>query len=124
MINTLDAVQSELSSDGFLLRYHHDKSDDGLPAGEGVFLASSFWLADALAGMGRVKEATELFERLLDLRNDMGLLSEEYDTVKHRQIGNTPQAFSMVGLINTARLLAGTKTITSARRHEQGLHEH
>ena len=124
VINTVDAVQSELCSDGFLLRYHHDKSDDGLPAGEGVFLACSFWLADALAGMGRVKEATELFERLLDLRNDMGLLSEEYDTVKHRQIGNTPQAFSMVGLINTARLLAGTKTITSARRHEQGLHEH
>ena len=121
VINTIDAVQAELCSDGFLLRYHPAKSDDGLPGGEGVFLACSFWLADALTGMGRVKEATKLFERLLDLRNDVGLLSEEYDTVGHRQVGNTPQAFSMVGLINTARHLAGSKTITSARRHEQDL---
>ena len=124
VVNTIEAVQAELCSDGFLLRYHPNKSDDGLPGGEGVFLACSFWLADALAGTGRVKEATDLFERLLGLRNDVGLLSEEYDTVKHRQLGNTPQAFSMVGLINTARHLAGNKTTTSARRHEQGLHEH
>ena len=120
--NTVDAVQAALCRDGFVLRYDPEKSDDGLPGGEGVFLACSFWLVDALAGIGRTDQATALFERLLKLRNDVGLLSEEYDTVNHRHLGNTPQAFSMVGLINTARQLSGTPTTTSARRHEQKFH--
>jgi GH15 family glucan-1,4-alpha-glucosidase len=121
VIGTVDAVQAALCRDGFLLRYDPDKSDDGLEEGEGFFLACSFWLAGALAGIGRNQQATDLFERLLNLRNDVGLLSEEYDPVNRRQLGNTPQAFSMVGLINTARHLSGTPTTTSARRHEQGL---
>ena len=123
VIGTVDAVQAELCRDGFVLRYDPDKSDDGLPGTEGVFLACSFWLADALAAIGRTEQATALFERLLDLRNDVGQLSEEYDTSSRRQLGNTPQAFSMVGLINTARQLAGTPTTTSAPRHEQGLND-
>lgn len=122
VIGTVEAVQDELCSDGFVVRYRAEDTDDGLPGGEGVFLACSFWLADALAGVGRTRQATDLFERLLRLRNDVGLLSEEYDTATRRQIGNTPQAFSMVGLINTARNLAGSRTTTSARRHEQDLH--
>ncbi|MDV3126884.1 glycoside hydrolase family 15 protein [Mycobacterium sp. 21AC1] len=124
IIGTVDAVRDELCNDGFVLRYHPQKTDDGLPGGEGVFLACSFWLADALAGIGRTDEATELFEGLLGLRNDVGLLSEEYDTVAHRQIGNTPQAFSLVGLINTARQLSGHRTTTSARGREQHLYSH
>jgi GH15 family glucan-1,4-alpha-glucosidase len=123
VIGTVDAVQAELCRDGFLRRYDPDTSDDGLPGEEGVFLACSFWLVDALAGVGRTQQATDLFERLLDVRNDVGLLSEEYDTEHHRQLGNTPQAFSMVGLINTARQLAGTRTTTSARRHEQAVNQ-
>jgi GH15 family glucan-1,4-alpha-glucosidase len=122
VIGTVEAVQDKLCSDGFVLRYRAEKTNDGLPGGEGVFLACSFWLADALAGVGQTKQATDLFERLLRLRNDVGLLSEEYDTATCRQVGNTPQAFSMVGLINTARNLAGSRTTTSARRHEQDLH--
>jgi GH15 family glucan-1,4-alpha-glucosidase len=121
VIGTIDAVQEKLCSDGFVLRYRPQESDDGLPGGEGVFLACSFWLADALAGIGRTDEATALFERLLKLRNDVGMLSEEYDTQQCRQVGNVPQAFSMVGLINTARHLSGSRTTTSAHRHEQDL---
>jgi GH15 family glucan-1,4-alpha-glucosidase len=121
-VGTVRAVQRELCQDGFVLRYRPKQSDDGLPGGEGVFLACSFWLADALCGIGCADEATALFDRLLALRNDVGLLSEEYDTVRCRQVGNTPQAFSLVGLINTARQLSGHHTATSARRHEQNLH--
>ncbi|KAA0112240.1 glycoside hydrolase family 15 protein [Mycolicibacterium sp. P1-5] len=121
VVGTVEAIQKQLSSNGFVLRYRPQESNDGLPGGEGVFLACSFWLADALAGIGRTGQATQLFERLLALRNDVGLLSEEYDTEHNRQIGNTPQAFSMVGLINTARNLAGSRTNTDARRHEQDL---
>ncbi|MBU9764020.1 glycoside hydrolase family 15 protein [Mycobacterium sp. TNTM28] len=124
VIGTVEAVRAELCHHGFVLRYHPQKTDDGLPGGEGVFLACSFWLADALAGIGRTDEATELFERLLALRNDVGLLSEEYDAAAHRQIGNTPQAFSLVGLINTARHLSGHRTATSARGHEQHVQTH
>lgn len=87
----------------------------------GAFLACSFWLADALAGIGRTGQATDLFERILKLRNDVGLLSEEYDTERNRLVGNIPQAFSMVGLINTARKLGGSRTSTDARRNEQDL---
>ncbi|BBX20726.1 glucoamylase [Mycolicibacter terrae] len=111
---TVDAVQRELSSDGFLRRYQTDgeSSVDGLPGSEGAFLVCTFWLADALHGIGRRDEARALFERLLGLRNDVGLLSEEYDTAARRQVGNTPQAFSMVGLVNTARALSGESTRT------------
>ncbi|WP_243723301.1 glycoside hydrolase family 15 protein [Actinomadura sp. 7K507] len=80
---------------------------DGLPGDEGAFLVCTFWLADALHGIGRTKQAADLFHRLLNLRNDLGLLSEEYDTAAGRQVGNTPQAYSHVGLINTARHLSG-----------------
>lgn len=84
-------------------------------------MACSFWLADALAGIGRVEAATDLFERLLRLRNDVGMLSEEYDPVHGRHLGNTPQAFSLVGLINTARQLRGSRTTTSAAPQDQNL---
>ena len=107
---TVDAVARELDQDGFLLRYRPDADGgvDGLPGTEGAFLACTFWLADAYAGLGRTDEAERLFERLLGLRNDLGLLSEEYDVAAKRQVGNTPQAFSHVGLVNTARHLSGS----------------
>ncbi|MFF3260464.1 glycoside hydrolase family 15 protein [Streptomyces sp. NPDC002932] len=107
LIGTVDAVRAELGSDGLVRRYSTDgPSIDGLPGGEGAFLACSFWLADALRMTGRTEEATELFERLLALRNDVGLLAEEYDTAGQRQLGNFPQAFSHVGLVGTAVALA------------------
>ena len=85
-----------------MLRYRTGETDDGLPPGEGAFLACSFWLADNYALAGREREARELFERLLALRNDVGLLAEEYDPAARRFLGNFPQAFSHVGLVNTA----------------------
>jgi len=112
VLGTVDAVRKELVEDGFVLRYRPDadpQSDagtvDGLPGAEGAFLACTFWLADALALTGRRDEAVELFERLLGLRNDVGLLSEEWDPRTRRQLGNTPQAFSHVALVNTALAL-------------------
>ena len=121
IVGTVDAVQRDLSRDGLLLRYDPEASDDGLPGGEGAFLACSFWLVDALSGIGRHDEATALFERLLGVRNDVGMLSEEYDTTTGHQLGNTPQAFSLVGLINSARQLGGHHTTTSLPRHQQHL---
>jgi GH15 family glucan-1,4-alpha-glucosidase len=103
--NTIDAIERELMADGFVMRYNTGATDDGLPAGEGVFIACSFWLADAYVMLGRIDEARALFERLLSLRNDLGLLSEEYDTRLQRQVGNFPQAFSHVALVNTAHNL-------------------
>ena len=102
VLGTIDAVQRELTHDGFLLRYRQEQSDDGVQGGEGVFLACSFWLVDALIGAGRRREARELFERLLALRNDVGLLSEEWDVSAARQLGNTPQAFSHFALVRSA----------------------
>jgi GH15 family glucan-1,4-alpha-glucosidase len=99
---TVRAIEQELVHDGFVLRYRTEEVDDGLPPGEGAFLACTFWLADNYAMTGRVDEARRLFERLLSLRNDVGLLSEEYDPVAGRMLGNFPQAFSHVGLVNTA----------------------
>ncbi|MEV0291590.1 glycoside hydrolase family 15 protein [Kribbella sp. NPDC050820] len=99
---TVDAVQKELGYDGFVRRYHTEHTDDGLPGDEGAFLICSFWLADSLALLGRVGEARELYERLVALRNDVGLLAEEYDPVSGRMLGNFPQAFSHLGLVNTA----------------------
>jgi GH15 family glucan-1,4-alpha-glucosidase len=105
---TVEAIERELTHDGFVMRYPVDASADvdGLPPGEGVFLACTFWLADNLILLGRTEEARALFERLLGLTNDVGLLSEEYDPVAGRMVGNFPQAFSHVSLVNTARNLA------------------
>ncbi|WP_225961627.1 glycoside hydrolase family 15 protein [Actinomadura algeriensis] len=108
VVGTVEAIERDLYRDGFVLRYDTSAGVDGLPGHEGAFLACTFWFADALHGIGRRDDAVELFERLLDLRNDVGLLSEEYDTVAGRQVGNTPQAYSHVGLVNTARHLSGT----------------
>ncbi|HVX62256.1 MAG TPA: glycoside hydrolase family 15 protein [Pirellulales bacterium] len=99
---TLDAIQRELLIDGFVQRYNTRSQMDGLPPGEGVFLPCTFWLADNLNLVGRREEAVELFERLLLLRNDVGLLAEEYAPRLGRQVGNFPQAFSHVSLVNTA----------------------
>ncbi|MFF5568790.1 glycoside hydrolase family 15 protein [Streptomyces sp. NPDC012623] len=111
VIGTVDAVRAELGHEGLLRRYSTTGSGvDGLPGREGTFLVCSFWLADALHMTGRTEEAAELFERLLGLRNDVGLLSEEYDPVAGRQLGNYPQAFSHIGLVVTALTLAGYST--------------
>jgi GH15 family glucan-1,4-alpha-glucosidase len=96
---TVAAIERELMRDGLLMRYTKDIVD---PTREGAFLVCSFWLADAYVMLGRLDEATALFERLLELRNDVGLLSEEYDVDANRLIGNFPQGFSHIGLINTA----------------------
>ena len=99
---TVAAVERHLMRDGFVERYDTSSSNDGLPPGEGAFLPCTFWLADNYALLGRREEAREVFERLLALCNDVGLLSEEYDPHAKRQLGNFPQAFSHVGLVNTA----------------------
>ncbi len=99
---TIDAIQRELTDDGFVLRYQTGAAADGLTGGEGVFLACSFWMVDALHAAGRRTDAVQLFDRLLDLRNDVGLLSEEWDPRAHRQLGNTPQAFSHFPLVTSA----------------------
>ncbi|MER5440039.1 glycoside hydrolase family 15 protein [Streptomyces sp. NPDC002790] len=109
VVGTVDAVRDELSYQGLLRRYSTDETVvDGLPGQEGAFLVCSFWLADALHMTGRTKEARELFERLMALRNDVGLLAEEYDPVAGRLLGNFPQAFSHIGLVGTALTLFGT----------------
>ncbi|MDQ0759684.1 glycoside hydrolase family 15 protein [Streptomyces canus] len=108
VVGTVDAIRTELDHGGFVRRYSAEETTvDGLPGGEGTFLVCSFWLADALHMTGRAKEARELFERLLGLANDVGLLSEEYDPVAGAQLGNFPQAFSHIGLVNTALTLYG-----------------
>jgi GH15 family glucan-1,4-alpha-glucosidase len=99
---TVEAVERELLQDGFVLRYPTKPEVDGLPPGEGVFLPCTFWLADDLALLGRHDDARAYFERLLALANDVGLLSEQYDPAAKRLVGNFPQAFSHVSLINTA----------------------
>jgi GH15 family glucan-1,4-alpha-glucosidase len=103
---TVQAIERDLMRNGLVARYSTKPELDGLPAGEGVFLACSFWLADNFALLGRQDDAVRLFERLLELRNDVGLLSEEYDPSKRRLVGNFPQAFSHVSLINTATNLS------------------
>jgi GH15 family glucan-1,4-alpha-glucosidase len=104
---TLLAIEKNLVRDGFVMRYRTTPATDGLPPGEGAFLACSFWLADNYVLQGRIDEARELFVKLLSLRNDVGLLAEEYDPIATRQLGNFPQAFSHLALINTARNLIG-----------------
>src|SRR3546814_1105754 len=102
---TVEAIRRDLVEDGLVLRYRPERAPDGLEGTEGTFLVCSFWLADALTMVGLVEEATELFERLLSLRNDLGLLAEQYDPRSRRQLGNFPQAFSHVGIVNTAHNL-------------------
>jgi GH15 family glucan-1,4-alpha-glucosidase len=102
---TVAAIEKHLMKDGFVARYNTGSAVDGLPGSEGVFLACSFWLADNYILLDRYNDAQALFERLLGLRNDVGLLAEEYDTRARRQVGNFPQAFSHVALVNTAHNL-------------------
>jgi GH15 family glucan-1,4-alpha-glucosidase len=104
VVGTIDAIQRDLMREGFVERYAVKAQNDvdGLPGGEGVFLPCSFWLVDALLMQDREAEARELFEQLLSIRNDLGLLSEEYDPVSKRLLGNFPQAFTHVGLVNSA----------------------
>ncbi|WP_087688409.1 glycoside hydrolase family 15 protein [Pandoraea sp. PE-S2R-1] len=102
VIGTVEAVERELMRDGLVQRYRTSRVDDGLPAGEGAFLACSFWMVDCLVMLGRQGDARKLFERLLSLRNDVGLLAEEYDTHHKRQVGNFPQAFSHIALVHAA----------------------
>jgi GH15 family glucan-1,4-alpha-glucosidase len=103
---TVAAIEQNLMRDGFVDRYATQHGVDGLPPGEATFLPCSFWLADNLVLQGRRKEAEEMFERLLSVRNELGLLAEEYCPHQKRMLGNFPQAFSHVGLVNTARNLA------------------
>lgn len=105
VVSTLNAIERELIYKGLVLRYPTETGVDGLPPGEGAFLPCTFWLADNYAIVGRTQEARDLFQRLLDLRNDVGLLSEEYDPVLRRQLGNFPQAFTHVSMVNTAHNL-------------------
>jgi GH15 family glucan-1,4-alpha-glucosidase len=117
---TLQAIEKRLLVDGFVLRYDSAAVDDGLPEGEGVFLACSFWLVDAYVQQQRWQDARRLFDRLLTLRNDVGLLSEEYDPRTGRLVGNFPQAFTHVGLINSAfNLTREEKPVEQRARPEE-----
>jgi GH15 family glucan-1,4-alpha-glucosidase len=112
---TVTAIEERLLQDGLVARYNTRSAVDGLPGDEGAFLACSFWLADNYVLQGREDEARTLFERLLGLRNDVGLLSEEYDPKEHRQLGNFPQAFSHLALINSAHNLDASMEGKSSR---------
>jgi len=116
---TVEAIEKRLLVDGFVLRYDSAATDDGLPEGEGAFLACSFWLADNYLLLGRQDDALRLFERLLTLRNDVGLLSEEYDPALKRQVGNFPQAFSHIALLSTAFNLGHARRQNAPRPVEQ-----
>ena len=117
---TVRAVEAELLVDGFVLRYKTGDGSDGLPQGEGAFLPCSFWLASAYQQLGRVDEARALFTRLLAIRNDVGLLSEEYDPHAARQVGNFPQAYSHLALIETALTLDGVSMAQARHQQEHG----
>lgn len=106
VVGTVKAIETHLVENGLVARYTQDPKVDGMPHGEGMFLACSFWLADNYYLQSRREDAVRMFERLLDIRNDLGLLSEEYDPVQKRLLGNFPQAFSHVGLVNTAMNLS------------------
>jgi GH15 family glucan-1,4-alpha-glucosidase len=119
VVGTIEAIQRELTEGGLVYRYATAASDghvDGLPGKEGAFLPCSFWLADALHMAGRRREARVLFERLLTLRNDLGLLSEEYDVDRGRMVGNFPQAFTHLALVGTAHRL-GAAAIAGSEPH-------
>jgi GH15 family glucan-1,4-alpha-glucosidase len=115
VVSTVETIRNELTEDGLVLRYRTDQSDDGLSGREGSFLICSFWMVFALWGIGRKREAEELFERLLALRNDVGLLSEEYDTRAQRLVGNFPQAFTHLALVNCALRLSDREVSSAAR---------
>jgi len=102
---TVEAIERHLTQDGLVMRYETSKTQDGLTGGEGKFLACSFWLVGNLKLIGRVRDALKLFRRLLSLANDVGLLSEEYDTGRERLVGNFPQALSHISLVGVAYLL-------------------
>jgi GH15 family glucan-1,4-alpha-glucosidase len=119
VLATIEAIRRELTVDGLVMRYRTQEMIDGLPPGEGVFLACSFWLADALCMQGRWDEAQALFERLVGLVNDVGLLAEEYDPAAKRFLGNFPQAFSHVALINTAMNLSAREKPAEQRAEKK-----
>jgi GH15 family glucan-1,4-alpha-glucosidase len=121
VLSTVEAIERELMHGGLVMRYNTTKVDDGLPPGEGVFLACSFWMVSSLKAIGRVDDARALFERLLALRNDLGLLSEQYDPERKRLVGNFPQAFSHIALVNAAFDLddgAGVRTRSHRNSHK------
>jgi len=117
--STVYLIEKELLVDGYILRYHPDDSAsvDGLPPGEGAFLPCTFWLADCLHLMGQEKKARDIFQRLLDIQTGLGLLSEEYDQEQRRLVGNFPQAFTHVSLVNTAHNLSLKKGPAEHRAH-------
>jgi len=121
VISTIHAIERELMVDGLVRRYDTGATEDGLPPGEGMFLACSFWLADAYHLTGRDADAEALFDRLLALRNDVGLLSEQYDTARQRLVGNFPQAFSHIALVNTAYNLTHREKPSEHRGSEKAL---
>ena len=126
VVSTVEAIERDLMDHGFVLRYRTDDDGavDGLTGREGAFLACSFWLVDCLHMIGRKEEAQELFERLLALRNDLGLLSEEYDPLAGRLVGNFPQAFSHVSLINSAFRLSGSDPLALVYEGPRTVAEH
>jgi GH15 family glucan-1,4-alpha-glucosidase len=118
VIGTIEAIEKRLMKDGFVQRYDTEKSPDGLPPGEGVFLACSFWLVACRYLMGRRQEAEQLFDQLLGLRNDLGLLSEEWDTKANRMVGNFPQALSHIAMVHAAFVLSGAWTPQAEKLRE------
>ena len=106
VVGTVEAVQQHLMHDGFVLRYENQSGVDGLPGSEGMFLPCTLWLVDCLVLLGRIDQATAIFRRVAALVNDVGLISEEYDPSSRRLLGNFPQAFTHVGILNSARGLA------------------
>jgi GH15 family glucan-1,4-alpha-glucosidase len=117
-VGTVAAIERSLLHEGLVMRYSGEGAPDvdGLPAGEGAFLPCSFWLADAWAMCGRTADAEALFERLLGLANDVGLLAEEYDPDAGRMVGNFPQAFTHLSMVNTAHNLSPATRATSLHR--------
>ena len=120
VVSTVEAIERRLVRNGLVLRYETELVDDGLPSGEGAFLVCSFWLCDALVLLGRYADAKALYDRLCGLCNDVGLLSEEYDPIGGRMLGNFPQAFSHIGLINTALNLARSEGPAEERSETTG----
>jgi GH15 family glucan-1,4-alpha-glucosidase len=121
MVGTVAAIESELCEEGFVRRYASERLGDvdGLPGGEGAFLPCSFWLADNLILQGRVDEGRALFDRLVGVANDVGLLAEEYHPSRRRLVGNFPQAFTHVALVNTAHNLTLARGPARARGEEE-----
>jgi GH15 family glucan-1,4-alpha-glucosidase len=119
MERTISAIEQRLIRNGFVMRYSTEEVEDALPPGEGAFLACSFWLVDVYMLQERYEEAESLFGRLVGLRNDLGLLSEEYDPISKRLVGNFPQAFSHLALINSAYNLTRRQKPIHQRAHDE-----